>query len=581
MFLLYLQQALRFIYVISCNQHVFALVTVCLFLISCAPQPPKPSPGHIHTEEITPVIEDDIPPPVNQVPFVPPPQPLPPLETYSVVVNNVPVDELLFALARDANLNVDIHPNISGKVTLNAIDQTVPQILERITKQVNLRYQIEDNHIIISPDLPYFRSYQVGYVNMSRESTSKVDISTQIIAELQRSANFGENSSGSGGDSSGGGQSGSGSNNSTTSIVNQSKNYLWERLQQNIISILESDLTGEETGTSEKGQAKNASVILNPESGVIMVRATHQQHQEIQKFLDQVVASVQRQVLIEATIVEVRLNDQYQAGVDWKRISGDYSYIQSLTGNNLQGPPFYAIGYNNPNSRFGDISATVRLLEQFGAVKVLSSPKLMALNNQTAVLKVVDNLVYFSIDAQLEPIQSVNNSVFTGTTYTTKYTTEINTVPVGLIMSVTPQIGEEGTVTLNIRPTISRVIEYVQDPNPDLIAADVVNKVPVIQVREVESILKINDGKVAVIGGLMQDSSDRKTDGIPVLSDIPMIGDLFTYRNDQYSKTELVIFLRPTVVREASVQQDLQKFRSFLPDASQSENTPPTGLIQP
>ncbi len=563
MSLFYPQQHLWFVCQTICNQRLFAFVIIGLLSISCAPQPPKPSPGHIHMEEINPIAQDEIPQPVSQIPFVPPPQPLPPLETYTVVVNNVPVDELLFALARDANLNVDIHPNIKGKVTLNAIDQTIPQILERITKQVDLRYQIENNHITISLDLPYFRSYKVGYVNMSRDSVSEVKISTQIITDLEKVTGSGEGSSTGGSGESGGAEG----NNSTTTITNKSNNRFWETLRQNLEAILSSsqkDTTAKVTN----------SVVLNAESGILTIHATHSQHTEIQKFLDQVVASVQRQVLIEATIVEVRLGDQYQAGVDWKRISGDYSYIQSLTGGNLQNPPFYAIGYNNPNSRFGDISATVRLLEQFGAVKVLSSPKLMALNNQTAILKVVDNLVYFSIE--INTSESLENNTFRA-----NYDTEIHTVPVGLIMAVTPQIGETGIVTLNIRPTISRVIDYVNDPNPSLASLGIVNKIPIIQVREVESILKINDSHVAVIGGLMQDSSDRKKDGIPVLSDVPLIGDLFSYRNDQYNKTELVIFLRPTVIKEASLQQDLQKYRAFLPKVTQPENIPPTGFVQP
>jgi len=516
-------------------------------LNACAPQPPRTSPGHINTS-LMPPPKNDIPPLIQQKPFVPKPTKSKALlETYTVVVDKVSVDKLLFALARDADLDIDIHQDISGTITLNAINQTLPQLMARIAKQVDLRYQIEGTHLTISPDRPYIRLYTVDYVNLSRNSRSEVSVATQIISDLSKVG-------GSGG--------GEGENNSTNRITNESNNHFWKTLEDNLKAILASDSTHD---TREK----EAQVIMNPESGVIILRATHREHEQIQRFLDKVTASVQRQVLIEATIAEVRLSDQYQAGIDWQRISGDFSYTQSMMGGNVGGAPFYSFGYNNPDSRFGNVSANVRLLEQFGSVKVLSSPKVMALNNQTAILKVVDNIVYFTTEVQI-------NETETRTRET--YTTEINTVPVGLVLSVTPQISENDVVMLNIRPTISRVIDFKEDPNPALALANTVNRIPEIQVREIELILKINNGDIAIIGGLMEDVIDQKKKGVPILSQLPFIGDLFSYRDDNYAKTELVIFLRPVVVKEASLSGDLQDYRVYLPDPSQPDRVPPTGL---
>ncbi len=541
---------------------IFVGLTLWL-LKACAPQPPMPSPGHLNTNNLPPP-KDDIPPFIQQRPFVPPPQPTSPMETFTVVVDRVPVDQLLFALVRDAGLNVDIHPGITGSITLNAINQTLPQLLERIAKQVDLRYQINETLLTISPDLPYMRVYKVDYVNMSRNSKSKVTISTEIISDLERVGGGSGGSGGSGGGSSGGG--GSGESNSTTTITNESNNRFWDTLEKNLRAILASHQTNDET------DEKTDHVIINSESGVVTVRATHKQHKDIQRFLDQVLANVQRQVLIEATIAEVRLSDQYQAGIDWQRIAGDFSYAQSLMTGNLGNAPFYSFGYNNPESQFGDISASMRLLEQFGSVKVLSSPKIMALNNQTAILKVVDNIVYFTTEVEINETETRIRETFT---------TEIKTVPVGLVMSVTPQISDNGAVILNIRPTISRIIDFKSDPNPLLAEAGTINLIPEIQVREIESILKINNGDVAVIGGLMQDASDQKTQGVPVLSQLPLIGDLFSYRDDKYTKTELVIFLRPVVVKDASLSGDLRDYRVYLPNPSQPDVSAPTGLTQP
>jgi general secretion pathway protein D len=543
------------------NFFIFYFLFSNLWLLNaCAPQPPIPSPGHLNTAAISPP-KDDIPPLIQQHPFIPQPQPTQPLDTLSVSVIDVSVRELLFALARDAKLNIDIHPKIKGKVTINAINQTLPQMLERIAKQVNLRYQIDGKLMTISPDLPYLRLYKVNYVNMSRESTSQITVATQI-----ESTGGGINQSGGSGSSGSSGQSGG--NNSTTLITNKSNNRFWETLEKNILAIL---VGGDTTNPRETKETIKDKVIVNSESGIMTVRATHKQHKEIQRLLDQVLISAQRQVLIEVTIAEVQLGDQYQAGIDWQRIDGDFTYAQSMMGVNLESTPFYSFSYTNPDSKFGNIFAKMRLLEQFGTVKVLSSPKIMALNNQTAILKVVDNIVYFTTEVNITSNENLSREIFT---------TEINTVPVGFVMSVTPQISENDVVILNIRPTISRIIGFKDDPNPVLAQAGTTSKIPEIQVREIESIMKINNGDIAVIGGLMQDVTDQNTRSIPVLSQIPLIGDLFSYRDDKYTKTELVIFLRPVVVKEASLSGDLRDYQVYLPNPSKPDALAPTGLTR-
>ena len=147
-------------------------------------------------------------------------------------------------------------------------------------------------------------------------------------------------------------------------------------------------------------------------------------------------------------------------------------------------------------------------------------------------------------------------------------------------MSVTPQVAESDEVTLNVRPTISRIVGFVQDPNPALAVANVVSNVPVIQTREMESVLRVASGNIAVMGGLMQDTIDNLKDGVPLLSRLPGVGDAFAYRNEKTSKSELVIFIRPVVVRDASVQGDYRDFRSLLPD-QQSRSESPYGDARP
>jgi general secretion pathway protein D len=201
------------------------------------------------------------------------------------------------------------------------------------------------------------------------------------------------------------------------------------------------------------------------------------------------------------------------------------------------------------------ISSTLSLLETFGKVKVLSSPKISVLNNQTAMLKVVDNYVYFLIK---------NDSTTTTTGTTNNFTSTPQSVSVGLVMSVTPQISENGSILLNVRPTISSLKgEGKPDPTPGLAAA---NRVPEIQTREMESMLRLSDGEVAVMGGLMEDKINYSTSEVPGLGGLPGIGNFFRNRNDTSTKTELVIFLKPTIIRDPSINGDYRGFRDQLPN---------------
>jgi general secretion pathway protein D len=299
-------------------------------------------------------------------------------------------------------------------------------------------------------------------------------------------------------------------------------------LTRNILAVVGEQATGSATGLPVTN-----SVIPNPEAGIISVRATSKQHQDIQAFIDQVMANAQRQVLIEATVVEVTLNDQYQAGIDWSIIHRGGAGFDVAQGIGAGAPLGTAIGrgqlrgvtslilqYLNPDSDGKRIQVLLKLLREFGDLKVLSSPKIMALNNQTAILKVVRNVVFFEIDVQ--PGFASLGVVSRPTVDTTA-----KTVPVGFIMTVTPQIDENGQITLNVRPTISSIVARVADPNTELKRDDlnIVNLVPEIQVRELESVLKLNNGQIAVLGGLIQDEVRKDTRSVPLLSNLPILGD--------------------------------------------------------
>lgn len=482
------------------------------------------------------------------------PQSIKKTDVFTVVVNDVPVKELLFAIARDASVDIDIADNVVGVVTLNAIDSTFHQLLARISRQADIRYRFDKGVFFIEKDAEYLKHYDVPYVNISRTSESTIAISTEVAST---------------GSATGSSIAG---NTSVTNINNKSAHQFWQTTVANIRTILqenepavatESDSTDVTESSGE--QTPSSRVLPSPESGIISVFATQQQHDVVEQYLGLALKGVQRQVFIEATIVEVDLNDDYQAGVDWSRLvqpgKGGFSFSQSLLGTNLASSPVTTLSFSDVGNKY-NVNATVKLLNQFGNAKVLSSPKLMVLNNQTALLKVVDNRVYFTVTVETDTSETVVNKTFE---------TEIHTVPVGLVMSVTPYVSPENMITLNVRPTISRILQFVSDPNPELANAGVESLIPEISVREIESMLRVKNGDVAVIGGLMQDTRRNSTDGIPGLSKTKFFGDLFSYKDNEVSKSELVIFLKPIVADKPSLDGEFAKYQRYL--AAQKSNS--------
>jgi len=552
-----------------------ATALLVALLAGCGQAPIKPASTHLSAAD-APRAEGQIPPPVRVAPVLPRPEPTVRPETYSVVVNNVDVHDLLFALARNAKINIDIEPGLTGKVTLNAIDQTLPQLLTRISRQVDMRYELHGTDLVVMRDTPYLKVYRVDYVNLDRNATMKVAVSSQLTSGAGSSAS---------------GASGGSQTSSSSNLEMTSNNKFWETLVANIKDILrETDkvlpagaapaaqpppaapgqqkaAAGAATQTAAAAPVtfrEAASVIANPEAGVLSIRATSRQHAKIQQFLDQVLVNAKRQVLIEATVAEVQLNNQYQRGIDWSKLrtgSSGFEITQSSAGTpaNITTNAF-VVGYALANQGF---TSAVKLLESFGTVRVLSSPKISVLNNQAAVMRVTDDLVYFTLQPGTTTVSAAGGGTVVAPA---TFTTTPNVSPVGLIISVVPQISASGAVLLDVRPTIRRKIGDVSDPNPALAAAGVSSLVPVIQTREMESVLRVQSGQIAVLGGLMQDSVSNTEDTVPGLNRIPGIGSLFEQRKDTNEKTELVIFLRATVVNEPSIEGDFRGFRSLLPD---------------
>lgn len=563
---------------------------------ACAIRQPEPNAGHLRP----PTAAPGTPPALVNTPLLPPPPSSgrAKAEVFSVSVHNVDIRSLLFAIARDARLNLDIHPDLTGTVSMNAIDQTVTEILDRAAVQANMRYEMEGRNLFVMPDAPVLKHYRIDYLNVAREARSEIGASTSISQSSR----------------------GGTSNSSSTALSNTSSNRFWETLTQNLRDLLrETDKVMPEEGAQAATPAvaapasaaaaqvaqvlvsavtpggaapvpvaptaapvrfrESASVIANPESGVVSVRATFRQHMRVREFIDRVMKSAGRQVMIEATIVEVNLSDEYQQGINWSIVRKGVPLLQiGPAGTTMpSGVPVSGVipsMLNYTPSRVGNVTtqifAALRLLESFGNTKVLSSPKISALNNQAAMLKVTEDLVYFTLTGNYTPGTSGSPPTFT-------ITSTPNNVSVGLVMSVMPQVGEGDEVTLILRPTLSRVVSYVEDPavpiflsqarNDGVNLSEISSRIPQIQTREMESVIKVRSGDTAVLGGLMRDDVSGSTDQTPGVGNVPGLGELFKYKKKSSNKSELVIFLRPTVVTSASLTGDLQSFEPHLSEA--------------
>ena len=450
---------------------------------------------------------------------------IPAVRGVTVQLVAAPIEQVLYTLANDAELQLQLNQPLSGNVTLIGDNQPIDTLLKQIALQVPMFWQIDNGVLQLWGDKPYIMSYAVDYLNIKRTTRSRVGLATQV-----------------GTINSGPGSSGGVSNSSQTSLENTADHHFWTSLATDLDGLV---YTADHQNAS--------SYTINKDAGLVTLRGAAPLHSQLQKYLNKLNNHAQRQVLIEATVVEVALSNEFQAGVDWQLLSNKATGIsaaQTLSG--LPQVNAESIGrIVAPSgllslvqeSESGSLSGTLNLLEQFGDVRILSKPRIIALNNQTSVLKVVDNRVYFTVNVERQRSENKDEIITE---------TQIHTVPVGLVMNVTPYIDETEEVMLNVRPTLSRILGFVDDPNPELASADVRNSVPEIQVREMESMLRVKSGEMAIIGGLMQDVKDGSDRSLPGIARIPVIGALFRQRRKTSRQSELLIVLKPTVLPETN-----------------------------
>jgi MSHA biogenesis protein MshL len=476
---------------------------------------------------------------------------------FDLVVNGAPAQDVFMAIVSGTRYSMLVHPEVAGTISANLKNITVPEALSAIRELYGYDYAIEGRRVVVQPLTPQTRIFKVNYLAGTRTGASD----TRVIS--------GSVSAASGGGASGG--SGSAQQSLETSKIS---------------TALNSDFWGELKLALEAIVGESGKVILSPHSGVVVVKAVPRTMREVERFLKATALAVERQVMLEAKILEVRLDDGFQTGINWSVLhNGQHKYsagantgnfdlltgaasgtLSSVLGSGLPAAAGTSAGIFGLAFQTKSFAALINFLETQGSVHVLSSPRIAALNNQKAVLKVgTDD--YFVTD-----ISTTSNTGGAGTTTTPSVT--LQPFFSGIALDVTPQIDEKGRITLHVRPSVSVVTEKVKNINAGD-AGSLTLPLASSAVSETDSIVQVEDGRIVAIGGMMKQSFDGSANRVPGLGSVPLLGYFFGNTNKSSSKSELVILIKPTVIdSHADWQADAEATQARLDRLDRQAATP-------
>ncbi|NIS75512.1 MAG: hypothetical protein GTO08_09580 [Deltaproteobacteria bacterium] len=430
-----------------------------------------------------------------------------PAKRFNITLEKADLRDVLFSLSREDEFQLIMDPGIDGVVNLDMKDVTSYEVIYEICRTNNLYCTVEEDVVRVRRREHTTRVFYLDYVITSRSGSGSLIAST--------STSTGDGADATTGISTAGGED---SNDSVNEVTTDESMHVWKVLQENINMFL---------------SGENSRVSISPETGMVAVTDYPENLDLLEEYLSIVETRLREQVLIEAKILEVTLNDSNRYGIDWSAIV-DLSGI-GLSGSLVGGATFQQnLSSGATAFQFGvsDSKADVFLdaVAEQGQVNVLSTPKISTLNNQKAIIRIGTQDVFF---------QSV---VIPATTTTAPVTTfSPQTITEGIILSVTPQVGRDGRITLAIHPSIS-------EKTGEAVAPDG-NTAPIIEIREANTILSVGDGETVFIGGLMQDRVTERVRSVPFFGDIPFLGALFRNTVQEKKKSELVILLTPHVIR--------------------------------
>lgn len=457
---------------------------------------------------------------------------------FDIAASEVEARSFFAALGNERGISIAVHPEVSGLISLNLRQVTLPEVLDAVSGLYGYGIEQRGRVYQVFPNGVRTRTFSVDYLMMSREGLSQTAIS-------------GSSLSGSGDD----GQA----DNSGTRINTRGNSDFWSDLENALSRLI----------GSEQGRV----VVTNPQAGLVTVRAAADELMLVEEFLQQAERQLKRQVVLEARIIEVELNEGYEQGIDWSNLTAGTSTSRGgqplVTGGSAVEYPTTTLGLNPIANLLGggalfrvsdgNFSAVISLLETQGDVNTLSNPRVTASNNQKAVIKVGTD-EYFVTDFSV--------TTTTGTSTTTTPEVELTPFFSGIALDVTPQIADDNRILLHVHPSVTSVEErekVINFGNDGAGNAQVV-RLPLARssIRESDTVVEARSGELIVIGGLMQTTESEQNTRVPLLGDIPLLGELFKNRSTSTRKSELVIMLRPVVVTDNTWQNELRRSRGLL-----------------
>lgn len=471
---------------------------------------------------------------------------------FDVSAADAPAKEFFLNLVAGSDVNMIVHPDVDGDITIKLKQVTLEEALKAVRDVYGYDFMRKAYGYQILPKELQSKVFRINYLNINRTGRSSTSVSSGQITSAGTSGN---SDSGSSSSSSSSSSSNSGSTVQSTQIETESNNNFWNKLENLLTMIV--------------GAGDGRQVVVDPDSGIAVVKAFPTELRHVETFLEQAQLSLQKQVIIEAKILEVNLGDGYQAGIQWDTFGLGFNSDITATTNEVVGAlesrivdelidksaeGLFTFGLN-----FTDFTGVISLLESQGDVQVLSSPRIATVNNQKAVIKVGTDEFF---------VTEISSST-TSTSTTTTDSPEVTLTPFfsGIALDVTPHIGENSEVILHVHPTVTEVTERVKDIG---IGSDNLSlPLAFSSIRETDSVIRALDGQVVIIGGLMQTSNEKKEAGVPYLKNIPGIGKLFQQERDINKKSELVILLKPQVVNADQWKDDYDILLERFPNLAQ------------
>ncbi len=458
-----------------------------------------------------------------------------------VAANQIPATSFFAAIVKDSGYSIALHPDVTGNISLNLSEVTLSETLDIVQDLYGYDIRRSNRIIQVYPAGMRTQTISLDYLFLKRMGLSMTSVNSGGVSDNDEDSDSGSSSSSSNSNSSNSsGGNDSDNQRSGTNIYTENESDYWTELQTTLQQLI--------------GSEDGRTVIVSPQAGLISVRALPNEIKAIEGFIKESEEHLRRQVIIEAKILEVTLNDDYQQGISWSALADSGKFNFSSQGNITGNAITTAIGGGGSLSITGsDVSSLINLLATQGQVQVLSSPRVTATNNQKAVIKVGED-EYFVTD--------VSNTTITGNA--TTVTPEIDLTPFfsGIALDVTPQINDNGEVILHVHPSVTVTTE--QQKTLTFNQEEIILPLAQSRVRESDTIVKAKSGELIILGGLIESTKSDIESKTPFLGDIPVVGELFTNRSESIVKKELIILMKPTVIGDGAWQDQIDEARSLL-----------------